>query len=150
GDVAARASPCTAAVRTYLGAIMTTGTKTARRRVRAPLTVTLAVALAGAAGAGALGAQEGGAPVYRVPVTGTVELGLAPFIERSLDEARDAGARFVVLDIDTPGGRVDAAERIADALRDSEVPVYALVNRRACSAGALIALATDGIFMRPG
>src|SRR5690606_35102558 len=95
-------------------------------------------------------AQQASAPVYRVPVTGTVELGLAPFIERSLDEARDAGAAFVVLDIDTPGGRVDAAERIADALRDSEVPVYALVNRRAFSAGALIALATDGIFMRPG
>src|SRR5690606_24791469 len=95
-------------------------------------------------------AQQASAPVYRVPVTGTVELGLAPFIERGLDEARDAGARFVVLDIDTPGGRVDAAERIADALRDAEVPTYALVNRRAFSAGALIALATDGIYMRPG
>lgn len=129
---------------------MTTGTKSARRRVRAPVAVTLAVALTGAAGAGALAAQEGGAPVYRIPVTGTVELGLAPFIERGLDEARDAGARFVVLDIDTPGGRVDAAERIADALRDAEVPTYALVNRRAFSAGALIALATDGIYMRPG
>jgi len=56
----------------------------------------------------------------------------------------------VVLDMDTPGGRVDAAQRIADALSDSEVPVYTLVNRRAFSAGALIALATDGVYMRPG
>jgi membrane-bound serine protease (ClpP class) len=83
-------------------------------------------------------------------VTGVIELGLAPFIERSLDEAAAAGAAAVVLDIDTPGGRVDAAERIADAIRESSVPVYALVNRRAFSAGALIALATDGIYMRPG
>jgi len=90
------------------------------------------------------------APVYRVPVTGVVELGLAPFIERSLEEAEAAGASAVILDMDTPGGRVDAAQRIADALQDSPVPVYTLVNRRAFSAGALIALATDEIYMRPG
>jgi membrane-bound serine protease (ClpP class) len=89
-------------------------------------------------------------PVYRVPVTGVVELGLAPFIERSIDEAAAAGASAVVLDMDTPGGRVDAAERISDALSDSPVPVYTLVNRRAFSAGALIALSTDRIYMRPG
>jgi membrane-bound serine protease (ClpP class) len=94
-------------------------------------------------------AQQHGA-VYRVPVTGVVEMGLAPFVERSLREAQEAGAAAVVLDIDTPGGRIDAAEQIADALRDAQVPTYAYVNRRAFSAGAMIALATDGIFMRPG
>ena len=88
--------------------------------------------------------------VYRVPVTGVIELGLAPYIERSVSEAAAAGASAIVLDIDTPGGRVDAAERIADALSDSEVPVYSLVNRRAFSAGALIALSTSRIYMRPG
>jgi len=87
--------------------------------------------------------------VHRVPLTGVVELGLAPFIERSLAEAAAAGAHFVVIDMDTPGGRVDAAERIADAIGDAGIPVYTLVNRRAFSAGALIALATDGIYMRP-
>ncbi|MDH3424755.1 MAG: nodulation protein NfeD, partial [Gemmatimonadota bacterium] len=61
--------------------------------------------------------------VYRVPLTGVVELGLAPFIERSLDEALAAGAHFVVIDMDTPGGRVDAAERIADAIGDAGLPV---------------------------
>src|SRR5690606_24459632 len=75
---------------------------------------------------------------------------LAPFIARAIDEAAAAGAAAVILDIDTPGGRVDAAEQIADAIRDADVPVYAYVNRRAFSAGALIALATDGIFMLPG
>lgn len=91
-----------------------------------------------------------GAPVYRVPVTGVIELGLAPFIERSVREAETRGARALVLDMDTPGGRVDAAQRIVDALGDAEVPTYAFVNRRAFSAGALISLATDRIYMRPG
>lgn len=94
-------------------------------------------------------AQDPGS-VVRIPVEGVIELGIAPFIERSLAEAEAAGAAFVVLDMDTPGGRVDAAQRITDALRDADIPVYTLVNRRAFSAGALIALATDGIYMRPG
>ncbi|MBW3534293.1 MAG: ATP-dependent Clp protease proteolytic subunit, partial [Gemmatimonadetes bacterium] len=92
----------------------------------------------------------GPGPVYRVPVTGVVELGLAPFIERSIREAEADGAAAVILDMDTPGGRVDAAERIADAVNDASVPVYTFVNRRAFSAGALIALASHGIYMRSG
>lgn len=96
-------------------------------------------------------ARAGGAGVvYVIPVTGVVEMGLAPFIERSLAEAAAAGARTVILDVDTPGGRIDAAEQIADAIADSPIPVYTYVNRRALSAGALIALATHGIYMRPG
>ena len=93
--------------------------------------------------------QENGL-VYRIPVEGVIELGLAPFVERGIRSAAADGAQAIILDIDTPGGRVDAAERIADAVSDSEVPVYAYVNRRAISAGALISLATQRIYMRPG
>jgi membrane-bound serine protease (ClpP class) len=85
--------------------------------------------------------------VYRVVVSGVVELGLAPFIARSLDEAHAAGAAAVILEFETPGGRVDAAQRIVKSIAASEVPVYAFVNQRAISAGAMIALAADSIFM---
>lgn len=112
--------------------------------------VALACLAAAPAAARAQAPAGGSGPVYRVPVTGVVELGLAPFIERSLREAEAGGAAAVVLDMDTPGGRVDAAERIADAVNDAAVPVYTFVNRRAFSAGALIALSTHGIYMRPG
>jgi membrane-bound serine protease (ClpP class) len=88
--------------------------------------------------------------VYRVPVTGVIELGLAPFIERSLREAAAAEATAVILDVETLGGRVDAAQRIANSLGDSEVPTFAFVNRRAISAGAMISLATGGIYARRG
>jgi membrane-bound serine protease (ClpP class) len=93
---------------------------------------------------------QGTGEVYRVPVQGDIELGLAPFVERSLATAQEVGAAAVVLDIETPGGRVDAAQRIANAIGNAELPVYAYVNRHAYSAGAMIALATDGIFMRSG
>jgi len=88
--------------------------------------------------------------VYRIPVTGVIELGLAPFVERSLNEAAAAGARVAVLELETPGGRVDAAQRIVNAVEDSKVPVVAFVNRRAFSAGAMIALAAERVYMRPG
>lgn len=88
--------------------------------------------------------------VYQVPVTGTIENGLAPFIARSIKEAAQAGASLIVLDIDTPGGRIDAAERIVDAIRGSSVPVVAWVHPRAWSAGAMIALATEEIYVTPG
>ena len=87
-------------------------------------------------------------PVIRIPIQGTIELGIAPFVERSLEEAAAAGASAVVLDIETPGGRVDAAQRIINAIADSDVPVYAYVNFHAHSAGAMIALAADRIYMR--
>ena len=88
--------------------------------------------------------------VYRLDVQGTIENGLAPYIARGVREANANGAAAIYLDIDTPGGRVDAAERIADAIRSSKVPVYAFVNPRAYSAGALIAIATNGIYMSNG
>lgn len=108
----------------------------------------MAFGLAASLAAAAQDAPSGA--VFRVPVTGTIELGLSPFVARSLAEAEAAGAAAVVLDLDTPGGRVDAAWEIIDAVRDARVPVYAYVNRRALSAGAMIALSADRLYMRPG
>jgi membrane-bound serine protease (ClpP class) len=93
---------------------------------------------------------QGPGTVVEIPIRGDIELGLAPFVERSLQHARAVGAAAVVLDIETPGGRVDAAQRIANAIGDSDVPVYAFVNRHAYSAGAMIALAADRVYMRQG
>lgn len=97
-----------------------------------------------------LSAAAQGPTVYRISVSGVVEHGLAPYISRSLHEAEAAGAVAAFLDIDTPGGRIDAAERISDAVRNAKIPVYAYVNPRALSAGALIAMSANEIYMRPG
>jgi membrane-bound serine protease (ClpP class) len=124
-------------------------TTATRLRTALALGVMVGLALLGAC-AEQPAAPTGDTVVYRVPVEGVIELGLAPFIERSLAEARAANAAALVLDIDTPGGRVDAAQRIVKALQNADLPTYALVNPHAFSAGAMIALATDRVYMRPG
>ncbi len=83
---------------------------------------------------------------YRVPVTGSVQLNMSELIDQALDAAERAGA-VVILDFESPGGRVDIAQLIVGDLEASRVPVYALVNARAWSAAALLALATDSVFM---
>jgi membrane-bound serine protease (ClpP class) len=88
--------------------------------------------------------------VYVLPVKGMIDLGLAPFIERGLAEAVDAGAAAVILEVNTFGGRVDAAVLIRDALLQAKIPTVAFVNHRAISAGALISLAAEKLFMADG
>lgn len=88
--------------------------------------------------------------VYIVPLQGQIEHGLASFIARGLREASDAGADVVIIDIDTPGGYVDSALKMRDAIISSEVRTIAYVDSRAWSAGALIAIACDDIAMKMG
>jgi membrane-bound serine protease (ClpP class) len=88
--------------------------------------------------------------VYVAPIEGIIDLGLAPFVRRAIDEATNAGAAVLVLEINTFGGRVDAAVQIRDALLDSKVKTLAFVNKRAISAGALISLAAEHIVMAGG
>jgi membrane-bound serine protease (ClpP class) len=88
--------------------------------------------------------------VYVVPIEGIIDLGLAPFVQRVLGEASDAGAAAVILEINTFGGRVDAAVLIRDALLNTRVKTVAFVNKRAISAGALITLSAEKIVMADG
>jgi len=78
---------------------------------------------------------------------GMIDRGLVPYIQRVLKEAADADA--IILEINTHGGRVDSAVKILDDVRDSKVRTIAFI-RRAISAGALVALATDDIVMSSG
>jgi membrane-bound serine protease (ClpP class) len=88
--------------------------------------------------------------VYAIPIEGMIDLGLAPFLSRTIREAEAAGAAAVLLDINTFGGRVDAAVAMRDALLNSPVRTIAFVDQRAISAGALIAMACETLIMTPG
>lgn len=84
------------------------------------------------------------------PIEGMIDLGQAPFVERLLKTAAEQGAAVVILEVNTFGGRVDAAVAIRDQLLRSRVPTIAFVNKRAISAGALIALSAEKVVVARG
>ncbi len=88
--------------------------------------------------------------VVVIPIEGMIDLGLSYFLRKGLEQAEEKNAGLVVLDINTLGGRVDAAIQMRDALLTSQIPVVAFIHRRAISAGALISLACDVIVVSPG
>ncbi len=88
--------------------------------------------------------------VMIIPVDDVVELGLSSYLERNIANAEAQGADIIILALDTPGGRVDAAQDIKRILYDCDVPTVAFVKDQAISAGAYIALCCDTITMAPG
>lgn len=95
------------------------------------------------------GTSAAGTKVYKVPIEDVVEKGLHAFLQRSFAEAEEAGAKAIFLDINTPGGFVDAAGQIARLLDTSKIKVIAYINDDALSAGAFLALHADEIYMSP-
>ncbi|MBW2160456.1 MAG: hypothetical protein JRH14_10940, partial [Deltaproteobacteria bacterium] len=89
-----------------------------------------------------------GSQVVVVAIDRTVELGLAAFVRRAIESNPDASA--IVLDVNTLGGRVDAAIQIRDALLEAEARTVAFIHPRAISAGDLISLACDNVIMAEG
>ena len=88
--------------------------------------------------------------IYRIPIEGTIDLGLPPFIERTIKEAEKNDVEAIIFDINTFGGRVDAATQIKDAILATDILTVAFINRRAISAGALISLSCEKIYMTGG
>jgi len=87
--------------------------------------------------------------VYVIPIEKEVERGLESFLNRSTQEAIDAGANHIIFEINTPGGRVDSAKNIGNLLDDLDVPSTSFILSDALSAGSYIALFTDDIYMKP-
>lgn len=87
--------------------------------------------------------------VYKVPVTKEVEKGMYAFLKRSIKEAEEANADLILLDMDTPGGFVDAAGSIAKLIDTTDIRIITYINDDALSAGAFLALYADDIYMSP-
>ncbi|MBK8802409.1 MAG: hypothetical protein IPN71_10225 [Fibrobacteres bacterium] len=91
--------------------------------------------------------------VVVIPIHGEVDEGLQHFTQRAIDDALASTPKPDVLlfDIDTWGGRLDAAFEISDAIGAvQQCSTSAFIARKAISAGALIALSTQKIYMAPG
>jgi membrane-bound serine protease (ClpP class) len=85
---------------------------------------------------------------YIIPLSGTVDPGMAAFIKRALDDHSGDPEALFIIELDTFGGRVDSALQIVDYL--TAVPqgkTIAFIKTKAISAGALIALACSRMVM---
>lgn len=94
-------------------------------------------------------AKAAGPVVHIIPVSGTVEPGMAAYLKRVVSSLEKDDSAILVFVLDTFGGRVDAAFDIVETI--STVPkerTIAYVEKRAISAGALIALSAGTLIMR--
>ncbi len=72
------------------------------------------------------------------------------YADLALQEAKDVEADIVILELDTYGGAVNDADDIRTRILEFEKPVWVFINKDAASAGALISIACDSIYMAPG
>ena len=94
-------------------------------------------------------APTASAEVVVVPLRGEVSKAQFIFLRRALKEASREDVSAVIIDMDTPGGRLDVAIEMMEALHAAKVPTITYVNPNAGSAGSLISLATKKIYMAP-
>lgn len=72
------------------------------------------------------------------------------YIKKAIKKAADEGASLIILELDTPGGLLSSALSIKNSIIESDIPVVAYINKNALSAGALISLSCEAIYMSDG
>nr|MBI1229876.1 nodulation protein NfeD [Cytophagales bacterium] len=71
-------------------------------------------------------------------------------VRLALEEARKIEADLIIIHMDTYGGAVNDADDIRTMILESDIPIYSFIDKDAASAGALISIACDSIYMAPG
>jgi membrane-bound serine protease (ClpP class) len=87
--------------------------------------------------------------VVVVPLRGEVAPSLLAFLRRAVKTAESNEGSAIIFEMNTYGGRLDTAAQIVNALNQTKIPTYTFINTNAGSAGAIIAVATQHIFMTP-
>ena len=118
----------------------------------APISSVLAAGTSAAQPPAPAPAATSGTPIYVATATGVVDNVMAGYIEEAVKRAATDDAPALVIQLNTPGGSVDAMLRIVSSLIDSPVPVVVWVapsGGRAASAGTFITLAGNLAYMAP-
>ena len=87
---------------------------------------------------------------YRIRLDQNIDPAARRLVTLGLEKAAAAEADYILLDMNTYGGAVDAADSIRNAILRCDRPVISFVNMQAASAGALISIACDSIYMKTG
>jgi membrane-bound serine protease (ClpP class) len=88
--------------------------------------------------------------VYVLPIKEEIGPISSRHLLEGFEQAKTAQADYIILHLDTYGGAVDDADKMRTAILGSDIPIYAFVDNNAASAGALIAISCDSIYMVPG
>jgi len=91
--------------------------------------------------------------IYIVEVSDAISPGVADFVKKSIQKANEDDAACVIIELDTPGGFVEAMRSIVIAIMGSRIPVVVYISpsgARAASAGVMITIAADIAAMSPG
>jgi membrane-bound serine protease (ClpP class) len=97
-----------------------------------------------------LNAQEKPAKIYTFKIDTDIDPAMNRRVKLALEEAVNQEASLIFIEMDTYGGAVTDADDIRTMILESEIPVYVFINKDAASAGALISIACDSIYMAPG
>lgn len=93
-------------------------------------------------------AQDSKPIIYRINIMENIGSNTWIYLRNGLHEAQLKNADAVLLDMNTYGGGVLEADSMRTAILNSKVPVYVFIDVNAASAGALIAIACDSIYMK--
>ena len=94
--------------------------------------------------------QEQSKIIYKFDIKKMIAAPIWRTTQKSFAEAREKGADYILIHMNTYGGQVDFADSIRTKILNSEIPVLVFIDNQAISAGALISIAADSIYMRPG
>ncbi|WP_299251225.1 NfeD family protein [uncultured Cytophaga sp.] len=88
--------------------------------------------------------------VFVINIRQEIDPQMSHFVDLGLKAATRDSADYIIIDMDTYGGALTDADKIRTALLDYPKPVYVYINKNAASAGALISIACDSIYMDRG
>ncbi len=88
--------------------------------------------------------------VYVIPIRENIMPSTWRLTQNCLNDARNRKSDLIIIDMNTYGGIVEVADSIRTAILECDIPVVIFINNQAVSAGALISLAADSIYMQRG
>ena len=94
--------------------------------------------------------QETDKKVYVFKIDKDIDPAMNRRVKIAMEEAEKLKADLILIEMDTYGGAVTDADEIRTRILESKIPVYVFINKDAASAGALISIASDSIYMAPG
>lgn len=95
-------------------------------------------------------AENGKAIVYKVDIKEEIGPGVWRLVKKSFDRATEERADYMLIHMNTYGGMVVYADSLRSLILNYPKPVWVFIDNNAASAGALISVACDKIYMREG